>query len=501
MNFINTSNTLDRARDINNLNSSIQTFKDSIGLRDINDFYKFSLSNRSSLNLSIEGKIANTEVEIIKDYNHNGIADKNERIAVSHTHGLQSKSISTVLDSGNYFIKVCSFSKNNSNEYNLNISATPLTAKDFTANTLNNPHQINSETNNNFKDWFNNLDIKSYDTSTSNKAENISLTGSNVINDGKFNSTYGYGLVDAGLAVAKALGLNTRLPNVATTGLNSWSNDMVNAGAAWAKGFTGQGVTVAVIDSGVDINHKDLRDNIWQNSGEIAGNGVDDDGNGYVDDVNGWNFGLNNNNVTDSSSHGTHVAGTIAASNNGFGTTGVAYDSKIMPIRLSNNEDKFSGGLAKAIRYAVDNGARVINMSLSYPDDRIPNSLRDAIAYAANQNVIVVSAAGNQNLSLPRNPARIATEYGFSVGALDSNQVIAKFSNLAGNDSQMHHVMAPGKDILSTLPGNDAYGLKNGTSMATPHVAGVVALMLSANPYLTHAQVRQILTETATAII
>jgi trimeric autotransporter adhesin len=499
MNFNNTSNTLDRARDINNINSSIQTFKDSIGLRDINDFYKFSLSNRSSLNLTINGKIADTKVEIIKDYNFNGIVDKNEIIAVSHPHGLQSKSISTTLDSGNYFVKVHSFSKNNSNEYSLNISATPLTAKDFTANTLNNLHQINSETDNNFKDWFNNLDIKSYDTSTSNKAENISLTGSNVI-DGKFNSTYGYGLVDAGLAVAKALGLRTRLPNVATTGSNSWSNDMVNAGAAWAKGFTGQGVTVAVIDSGVDINHKDLRDNIWYNSGEIAGNGIDDDGNGYVDDVNGWNFDLNNNNVTDSSSHGTHVAGTIAASNNGFGITGVAYDSKIMPIRLTDNQDKWNGRLDKAIRYAVDNGARVINMSLSYPDDGIPNGLRDAIAYAANQNVIVVSAAGNQKLSLPRSPARFATEYGFSVGAVDSNQVIAEFSNLAGNDSQMHHVMAPGKDIFSTLPGNDAYGLKNGTSMATPHVAGVVALMLSANPYLTHTQVRQILTETTTAI-
>ncbi|MBW4508200.1 MAG: S8 family serine peptidase [Scytonematopsis contorta HA4267-MV1] len=493
-------NTLGRARDINNLNSSIQTFRDSIDSTGINNFYKFNLSNRSSLNLNINGKISETEVQIIKDYNCNNLVDKNEIIATSYSNDSQSKSISTTLDSGNYFVRVYSFLGNNNINYNLHISATPLTTKDFAANTLNNARQKTVDsTKNNFTEWFNSLDINNYCQSTSNEHLNINLTPNN-LTDEKFNSTYGYGLVDASAAVARAIGLTRRFADVATTGGNSWSNDMVKAGAAWAKGFTGQGVTVAVIDSGVDINHEDLRDNIWHNTGEIAGNGIDDDGNGYIDDVNGWNFALNNNNVADTSGHGTHIAGTIAASNNGFGITGVAYDSKIMPIRISNNEDKFTGRLSRAIRYAVDNGASVINMSLSYPEDSVPSDVENAIAYAANRNVIVVGAAGNQKQPLPKNPARFATQYGFSVGALDRNEFIASFSNLAGDDSQMHHVMAPGKEILSTLAGNNAYGLKNGTSMATPHVAGVVALMLSANPYLTHAQVRQILIETATAI-
>ncbi|MBW4510251.1 MAG: S8 family serine peptidase [Scytonematopsis contorta HA4267-MV1] len=173
-----------------------------------------------------------------------------------------------------------------------------------------------------------------------------------------------------------------------------------------------------------------------------------------------------------------------------------------MPIRLSNNQDKLTGNLARAIRYAVNNGARVINMSLTYPPDE---EIRQALAYAASRNVITVSAAGNSRdddpelAKLPLYPARYATDFGISVGAVDSNSFITDFSNLPGTDSRMNHIMAPGYNIYSTVPGNQ-YAYKPGTSMAAPHVAGVVALMLSANPNLTHAQIRQILTETSTRV-
>ncbi|TRU47783.1 MAG: peptidase S8, partial [Microcystis aeruginosa Ma_QC_Ch_20071001_S25] len=318
-----------------------------------------------------------------------------------------------------------------------------------------------------------------------------------------FSSVYGYGLINAAAAVAQAISQPT-FANVPNLGGNNWGNDMVNAPEAWARGYTGQGVTVAVIDSGVDISHQDLSNNIWRNTREIAGNGIDDDGNGYTDDINGWNFGVgqNNNNVlpgTNSSGqgHGTHVAGTVAAANNGIGMTGVAYNSRIMAIRMGdvNSQGWFTNGgnLAQAIRYAVDNGARVINMSLGWTDS---TALSDALAYAASRNVITVSAAGNSSLSSPGTPAYYATQYGLSVGAVDSSRTIASFSNRAGTNSSMQHVMAPGVNVYSTLPGN-RYASYSGTSMAAPHVAGVVALMLGANPNLTHAQVRSILTSSA----
>ncbi|HEY9881414.1 MAG TPA: S8 family peptidase [Leptolyngbyaceae cyanobacterium] len=321
-----------------------------------------------------------------------------------------------------------------------------------------------------------------------------------------FDPTYGYGLVDAAAAVSKVLN-QSPFEEVADIGGLEWNNDLIKAPETWAQGYTGKGIVVAVIDSGVDINHEDLKDNIWSNAGEIASDGLDNDGNGYIDDVHGWNFGVgqNNNDVTPGTNtsgqtHGTHVAGTIAAKNNGIGMTGVAPDAKIMAIRMGNVNQNGAftnaGNLATAIRYAVDNGAGVINMSLGWQDS---SELTEALAYAASKNVITVSAAGNSGLATSGTPAKYATDYGLSVGAVDSNKNIASFSNRAGSSDKMQHVVAPGVNIYSTLPGNE-YGFKQGTSMASPHVAGVVALMLSANPNLTHAQVREILTSTSISL-
>jgi len=432
-------NTLATARAIT-VGSSTTSYTDWVGSTDTNDYYSFSLANSSNFNLSLTGMTADGDVQLL---NSGGSV-----IASSTNGGTASESITSQLSAGTYYIRVYPYQSANTN-YNLAVSAT----------------------------------------------SDGGGTG--------FNSTYGYGLVNAAAAVAQAISQPT-FADVPNLGGNNWGNDMVNAPEAWARGYTGQGVTVAVIDSGVDISHQDLSNNIWGNTGEIASNGIDDDGNGYTDDVYGWNFGIgqNNNNVLPGTSssgqgHGTHVAGTIAAANNGIGMTGVAYNSRIMAIRMGDvdSQGRFTNGgnLAQAIRYAVDNGARVINMSLGWSDS---TALRDALAYAASRNVITVSAAGNSSLSSPGTPAYYATQYGLSVGAVDSSRTIASFSNRAGTNSSMQHVMAPGVNVYSTVPGN-GYASYSGTSMAAPHVAGVVALMLGANPNLTHAQVRSILTSSA----
>lgn len=307
---------------------------------------------------------------------------------------------------------------------------------------------------------------------------------------GTFNSTSGYGLVDAAAAVASALNASP-FADVPDLGGNNWGNDLVKAPEAWAAGYTGQDVVVAVIDTGVDYTHTDLDDNIWINSDEISGNGVDDDQNGYVDDVSGWDFVNGDNDaMDDGDGHGTHVAGTIAAENNSEGISGVAYNAKIMPIKVLGEGN---GSLENAIRYAAMNGAKVINLSLvsSFSSD-----IEAAIQDATKMGAVVVMGSGNDGSSQPDYPAKYAAQRGLAVGAVDSNRTFASFSNQAGSDSRMQYVVAPGVDVYSTLPGN-TYGSSSGTSMAAPHVAGVVALMLSANPNLTPEQVRQIITGSA----
>ncbi|NJL09488.1 MAG: S8 family serine peptidase [Calothrix sp. SM1_7_51] len=311
---------------------------------------------------------------------------------------------------------------------------------------------------------------------------------------GTYSSSSGYGLANAAAAVASANGEKNPYPDVSNLGGNDWGADMVKAPSAWAKGYTGQGIVVAVVDTGIDFNHQDLKDNIWTNPKEIDGNGKDDDGNGYVDDIHGWNFVSNNSNVMDENGHGTHVSGTIAAQRNNTGATGIAYGAKIMPVKvLDGNGTGSSENVAKGIRFAADSGANVINLSLgsSYPDKEIES----AIEYANGKGSVVVMAAGNDGGSTPEYPARYAKNWGVAVGAVDKNNKIANFSNRAGSD-KLPYVTAPGVDIYSTLP-NNSYGSYSGTSMAAPHVAGVVALMLSANPNLNPNQVKQILTDSA----
>ncbi len=307
-----------------------------------------------------------------------------------------------------------------------------------------------------------------------------------------FNPFYGYGVVDAAAAVAFAVSYGIPFADVPNIGGVIWGLDRINAPEVWAQGYTGQDVIVAVIDTGVDYTHPDLDDNIWTNPGEIY-DGIDNDGNGFVDDVLGWDFVNWDNNPMDDTGHGTHVAGTIAAENNGFGITGVAYNAKIMSIKVLGSNGGTYNDVAAGIFYAVNNGARVINLSLGGAfSSRIVTA---AVRYATENGVVVVMASGNEGRSQPSFPANLASNWGIAVGAVDSSNRLARFSNRAGVNP-LDFVIAPGVRIWSTTP-NATYSAYSGTSMATPHVAGVAALMLSANPFLTSGEVETILVQTA----
>ena len=256
-------------------------------------------------------------------------------------------------------------------------------------------------------------------------------------------------------------------------------------------------VTVAVIDTGVDYNHPDLKANMWVNSGEIAGNGVDDDGNGYVDDIHGVNVIANNGsgdmanvgNPMDDHGHGTHVAGIIAASNNKAGIVGIAYNAKIMAVKAGQATGVFlQSDIAEGILYAYQMGADVINMSFGGSACSI--AVQDALTQAYTTATLVASAGNNSKpneaadyykmypLFEANYPA--ALSYVIGVMSVGSQNYESLFSNwdVFGFNSLEYEVYAPGEDILSTLP-NNRYGKLSGTSMSAPIVSGIAALLRS----------------------
>ncbi len=269
---------------------------------------------------------------------------------------------------------------------------------------------------------------------------------------------------------------------------NEWGLSQINASLAWNI-TTGSGkVIIAIVDSGIDLNHPDLKSHIWINLGEIPGNKIDDDHNGYVDDVYGWNFAGDNNNVTDDDGHGTHVAGIIAAvGNNTMGIAGVMWNVTIIPIKfLDKNGEGYIDDAVSSIRYATKMGAHVINCS--WGGGEYSRALKDAIDASS---ALIVCAAGNENIGVdndasPIYPANFPSANIISVAATDQNDNLAPFSGYGINSVD---VAAPGTNIYSTLPGS-RYGYMYGTSMATPYVSGLAGLIKSIRPDLTALQIK-----------
>jgi thermitase len=323
-----------------------------------------------------------------------------------------------------------------------------------------------------------------------------------------------------------------------------WGMADIGAQEAWTKTKGSEEMVVAVIDTGVDYTHEDLLPNMWRNPGEAgqdsqgrdkSSNGLDDDNNGYVDDVVGWDFVSNDNKPYDlavdpldllagggNPGHGTHCAGNVAArGDNGKGIAGVAPNVKIMGIRFISEEGMGTTAAAiKSIRYAVDNGARVLSNSWGSEgeDTASPENkaLRESVQYAENKGVLFIAAAGNGHSGKgynndtdpsPAFPASYEYDNVVSVAALDSRNALGSFSNWGVKTVD---IGAPGVVVFSTTVGGtysdvilDKYGFRvtwDGTSMACPHVAGAAALYWSLNPTKNFREVKEALIRSAKAI-
>lgn len=271
----------------------------------------------------------------------------------------------------------------------------------------------------------------------------------------------------------------------------------VGAEAAWNIETGSKNVVVAVIDTGIDFNHPDLNAQAWVNEKEKNGTpGVDDDGNGYVDDVHGYNFAGNKGDSTDDNGHGSHCAGTIGAKgDDGKGLVGVNWDVSMMAVKFLDKAG--SGTLANAVKsidYARINGAKI--MSNSWGGGGASAVLKKAIEDANAAGILFVAAAGNEtnnNDISPTYPAGYEVENVLSVAAIDNRGGLASFSNWG---QKTVHVAAPGVNIVSTVPGAK-YDSYSGTSMATPHVAGIAALLLAHDSAATHLDIKKRIIDSA----
>lgn len=271
-----------------------------------------------------------------------------------------------------------------------------------------------------------------------------------------------------------------------------WGLEKVGAPSAWEVTTGSANVIVGIIDSGISANHPDLAANIWQNPGE-SGNGRDDDSNGLVDDLRGWDFADNDNDPADQNSHGTHVAGIIGAvGNNATGITGVSQRVKLIGLRAGNSTLATSA-IIQALDYLTNlklRGVPIVAVNNSYTSS-FPNTLqRESIVRARDADILFVAAVGNDGRDIDNTGLLYPVGFGLSniigVGSTNLNDTLSDFSNWGLSSV---HIAAPGAGILSTIPGN-LYGVKDGTSMSAPMVAGAAALLRAAEPSLGATQLR-----------
>ena len=276
----------------------------------------------------------------------------------------------------------------------------------------------------------------------------------------------------------------------------NWGLDRIEVRSAWTITDGSPDVVVAVIDSGIDSSIPQLADAMWTNPGETPGNGMDDDHNGYVDDVHGWDFRDNDASSlvgTPINGHGTAVASIIGARPGRHPIVGVAPGVKLMDVRFLDSQNKFSssdwGMFERAIDYAVDNGADIINLSI-FANGKPPASFERAIANARSRGVIIVGITGNLGQGEVMYPGRYDSV--LAVSAMSDSGTLAGFSNHGtGTD-----ISAPGDAITTFTAGGQAKS-ESGTSFAAPHVAGVLALMLSVAPSLSADRAISLLESTA----
>ncbi|MEP6570861.1 MAG: S8 family peptidase, partial [Acidobacteriota bacterium] len=281
----------------------------------------------------------------------------------------------------------------------------------------------------------------------------------------------------------------------------------IGAPTAWDTTTGSSSVVVGVIDEGIDKVHPDLAANIWINPAEIPGNGIDDDNNGFIDDVNGYNFASNTGTIP-GENHASHVAGTIGAvGNNGVGVVGVNWQVRLMSLKFIGGSSGSTSDAIRASNYAKQmhdlwissggtKGANLRVLNNSYGGGSFSQSFLDAILGLNQSGILFVAAAGNapdspqpNNDMVPHYPGSYDAPNVIGVAATDSADGLASFSHYGATSV---HLGAPGVGILSTTAGN-TYTVFNGTSMATPHVAGAAALLLAQNPNLTVQQLKSLL--------
>lgn len=290
-------------------------------------------------------------------------------------------------------------------------------------------------------------------------------------------------------------------------GLNQGNDIDIDAPEAWDKSKGSDGIVVAVIDTGIDWNHPDLVANMWTNDDEIPNNGVDDDSNGYVDDYYGWNSYQDNGNAMDDQGHGTHCAGTVGAvGDNSIGVVGVNQKVQLMAVKFmypyGNGARGSTYDAVQAIDYVGDlkeDGEKIFVTSNSWGGGGYYSLMEKAIRRHNNLDIHFVAAAGNcscNNDSTPHYPSSYSNSNVVAVAALDANGMLASYSNYGVSSVD---IAAPGSEILSTYPGN-RYGYMWGTSMATPHVAGALALLKAYAFNLTQDQMTESLYDNAVSL-